>query len=119
MHPILFQIDPVTIYTYGFFVAVAVLVSYLLVCRNARAFGIDPNLAGDLVFFLFVTGVLGARLFYVLQHFEDYSVEPWKVFSIAEGGLVWYGGFLAAGSVGLGIALWRKWSVFLFFHLFF
>lgn len=111
MHPILFQSHGVTIYTYGFFVALAVLVSFLLVSRRAKAFGIDEGLAGDLVFFLFVAGVIGARLFYVVQHFEDYHAALWKVFSIAEGGLVWYGGFLASASVGLGLAMWRRWPV--------
>ena len=111
MHPILFHIRGVTIYTYGFFVALAVLISFLLVSRRAKAFGIDEGLAGDLVFLSFVAGVSGARLFYVVQHFEDYHADPWKVFSIAEGGLVWYGGFLASASAGLGIAMWRRWPV--------
>src|SRR3989338_4604157 len=111
MHPILFQIRGVTIYTYGFFVALAVLISFLSVSRRARAFGIDEGLAGDLVFLSFVAGVIGARLFYVVQHFEGYHSDPWQVFSIAEGVLVWYGGFLASASAGLGIAIWKRWPV--------
>lgn len=111
MHPILFHSHGVTIYTYGFFVALAVLISYLLVSRRANVFGIDEGLAGDLVFLLFVAGVIGARLFYVVQHFEDYHTDLWKVFSIAEGGLVWYGGFLVSASAGLIVAMWRRWPI--------
>ncbi len=111
MHPILFRFHSFTIYTYGFFVALAVCVSFFLLNRRAHVFGVDAGLVGDLVFFLFVSGVMGARLFYVLQHFEDYRGGWWKIFSLAEGGLVWYGGFLVAASVGLGVAAWKRWPI--------
>ena len=118
MHPVLFHFHALTIYTYGFFTAVAVFVSLLVIRRRAKRLGLDPELAGDLVFFLFVAGVMGARIFYIGQHFEEYQSVLWKIFSITEGGLVWYGGFLTAASVGLGIAVWKRWPVLRFCDLF-
>ena len=111
MHSVLFYFHTITIYTYGFFVALAVLVSYFAAGRRARTMGFDPRFAGDLVFFLFVSGVIGARFFYVFQHFEDYKGNLWKAAAIAEGGLVWYGGFLTAASLGLGLAAWKSWPI--------
>ena len=114
MHPVLFQFHSVTIYTYGFFVALAVLAAFYAMNHHSRAMGLDQGLMGDLVFFLFVSGVVGARLFYVLQHFEDYRGDLWKIVSIGEGGLVWYGGFLTAAFFGLSFAAWRRWPVLKF-----
>ncbi len=102
MHPILFRTPWVTVYTYGFFVALAVLAAFFISMRRAESFDLSKNTVADLIFFLFIFGVLGARLFYALQHFEDYKDNGWRVFFIQEGGLVWYGGFIAA--VGFGVA---------------
>lgn len=69
-------------------------------------------MVADLVFLLFVTGVIGARLFFVLQHFENYRGSLREVFFIQEGGLVWYGGFLGAAISGILVARWRRWPLF-------
>ena len=109
MHPVLFRFHAITIYTYGFFVALAVLVAYFFAGQRAKSMNLDSSMASDLVFYLFVSGVIGARLFYVIQHTEDYQGHLLKMISIPEGGLVWYGGFIVAALVGLGIAAWKRW----------
>ncbi len=111
MHPVLFSMKSVTIYTYGFFVALAMLAVFLLADRRASSLGISRAIVIDLIFLLFVSGVVGARLFFVAQHFEDYREHFWKLFSIQEGGLVWYGGFLTAAFLGLVYASARKWPL--------
>ena len=111
MHPVLFHVRSVTVYSYGFFVALAVLAGYLLSQRQAKRFGFSKTAVADLFFLLFVSGVAGARVFYVLQHFEDYQHQLWKIFLIQEGGLVWYGGFIIAALVGFGYAFLRKWPL--------
>lgn len=118
MFPILFKLGPVTVYTYGFFVALGVIVVLWLAVKRAKAFGFAPSAAADLVFFLFVAGVIGARFFFVAQHFEDYKANPLSAFSIQEGGLVWYGGFLFAVFAGIGYAVFRKWPVLKFCDFF-
>ncbi len=109
MYPVLFRFHGMTIYTYGFFVALGVLTAYFLARRRAKAMNLDAAMAADLVFYLFVSGVIGARLFYVIQHYEDYHGHLLKIISIPEGGLVWYGGFIVAALVGLGTAAWKRW----------
>ena len=111
MYPVLFRFHAFAIYTYGLFVALAVLAAYFLAGRRAKAMGLDPWVAADLVFYLFVSGVIGARLFYVIQHSEDYQGHFLKAISIQEGGLVWYGGFIVAALVGLGIAARSRWPL--------
>ena len=111
MFPVLFHFRSVTLYTYGFFVALAVLISYFLARSRAKTLGLDPSVAADFTFYLFAVGVIGARLFYVIQHHEDYSGNWWGALSIREGGLVWYGGFIVAAIVGLSTAVWKRWPM--------
>ncbi|OIO37960.1 MAG: hypothetical protein AUJ72_03590 [Candidatus Omnitrophica bacterium CG1_02_46_14] len=109
MAPILFKFHNITLYTYGFFVALAVLVSYFFAGRRAKSMNLEPSMASDLVFYVFIFGVIGARLFYVAQHFEEYQNDLLKIIAIPEGGLVWYGGFIFAAIAGLAVAAWNKW----------
>ena len=111
MKPVLFQWHSVTLYTYGFFVAIAMVAVFLVAGRRARAVGLPQTVVADLIFLLFVSGVIGARAFYVLQHGEQYRADWTTVFAIREGGLVWYGGFLVAACAGIAYARWRHWPV--------
>lgn len=96
MHPILFSRGSFTVYSYGFCVALAMILSIFLVRCLARRGPYSVQAATDLVFFIFIGGILGARLFYVAQHWTDYQDRLLTVFFLQEGGLVWYGGFLGA-----------------------
>lgn len=101
MHPILVTIGPLRIYTYGTLVALGVLVAWFVLKYRAERYGISRSQLVDLLVFLFLSGILGARLFFVLQHWEHYNAAIWKVFMINEGGLVWYGGFFFAAVTGI------------------
>lgn len=101
MHPILFEIRQTPVYTYGLLMALAMTAVLALSVWRARAHGFSPAVISDLVFVLFVAGVVGARLFYILQHFEAYRTDPVRIFSFREGGLVWYGGFILAAISGM------------------
>ncbi len=111
MHPIILEWRGLTIYSYGFSVSLAVLVVYFLARKRAKAVGIDTASVADLLFFLFLSGIFGARLFYVAQHWSDYENQWSRIFLIQEGGLVWYGGFLAAACAGFLYALIRRWPL--------
>lgn len=105
MHPVLFQIGPFTIYSYGVAAASALLIAWWTAKRRAAAFFLDPALVSDLIFVLFVSGLIGARLFYVLQHWADYRGNLGSALKLQEGGLVWYGGLFAAFFTGV---LWAR-----------
>ncbi len=108
MHPVLFTFHSLTVYSYGLLVATGMLVVFCLAVLRAPRLGFSKNAVSDLVLALFVSGVVGARFFYVLQHVEEYSSHPMKVFSIQEGGLVWYGGFIFAMGAGFVYAGVRR-----------
>ncbi|MCG3176366.1 MAG: Prolipoprotein diacylglyceryl transferase [Candidatus Omnitrophica bacterium] len=111
MYPVLFTAGGLTFYTYGLFVALAVAASFVYASVLARRAGLAAQDAADLVFLFFVTGVIGARLFYVVQNGADYVDEPLRAFRLQEGGLVYYGGFLTAAAAGALYGRLRGWPV--------
>lgn len=94
MHPILFSIGSINVYTYGVFLAIAFLLGLALIRKDWKYFSLDPKLIENLFFTVLISALIGARLLYVLLNWPDYSHQPLKIFKIWEGGLVFYGGFL-------------------------
>lgn len=93
MHPILFKIGPITIYTYGVMVALGIFFGSLVLVKLGEREGIKREDIVDTAFWSVVAGFLGARLFFFIYNPE--YLKPWyRVFYIWEGGLVWYGGVI-------------------------
>ncbi|HRZ15012.1 MAG TPA: prolipoprotein diacylglyceryl transferase [Candidatus Omnitrophota bacterium] len=96
MHRIIFSLGPVTVYAYGAMLAVAFIAGALLACRRAHARGIDQNRIVDLVFVVMISSLVGARLLFVLLNWQYYRQAWPDIFKLWEGGLVFYGGLIAA-----------------------
>ncbi len=101
MRKILFEIPLpffqkyIPIYSYGFMLMVAFLVAIAVARWRARKEGIDPTRITDIGIYLVCAGIVGARIFFIIQFFEDYKNNLFSVFKIYEGGLVYYGGLFA------------------------
>ncbi|MFH1825640.1 MAG: prolipoprotein diacylglyceryl transferase [Candidatus Firestonebacteria bacterium] len=102
MHPILFKIGPLTIYTYGLFVAIGFVAATYISTYYARKENIDKEKILDLSIYIFIGSLVGARLLYVLVEFKQYIERPLDIFKVWEGGLVFYGGLIG----GLIIFFW-------------
>lgn len=96
MYPILFKIGPVQIYSYGAMLALAFLVVAFFARRRALALGMDGDAILDLCVWLVVSGIIGARLFFILLNLDYYRENPLETVMLWKGGLVWYGGLIAA-----------------------
>ncbi len=96
MHPILFQLGPITIFTYGACVALGFVLGTWLTIRRADQCGIPSQRLVDIVVFSLLAGLIGARATYVLNHWRIFSAHPLEIVLIHHGGLVFYGGFLVA-----------------------
>lgn len=101
MQRILFSIGPINIYSYGLMLALAFFVGIYLTQRRADKEGIDKNKILDLGFYLLLSGILGARLFFIVINWQDYKENPLDILKVWEGGLVFYGGFILAFTVAL------------------
>ena len=94
MHPVLFKIGPLTIYSYGVMVAVAFLTAALLMRSRACNFGIRPAVVLDLITWIFISGIAGARLMYILVNPDIFIADPLEMVMLHHGGLVFFGGLL-------------------------
>lgn len=96
MHPILLKLGPLNIYSYGVMVAVGFGIVAFLVYRRAADFGVNRDMTIDYLILVLISGVVGARILYVLLNFGYYKACPIEILNLSKGGLVWYGGFAAA-----------------------
>ncbi len=94
MRPILIKIGAITIYSYGFMLAVAFLAGTLLARAEAKRKDLDPDIIFDLVLVIAAAGIIGARLFYVIGHLQEFAEKPLLAFAFWQPGLVFYGGLL-------------------------
>ncbi len=95
MRPILFQIGPIPIYSYGLMMAIAFLVADFLVAREFKRLRLNVNYANEMVVLAVVSGIIGAKILYLLENFSDFIESPLEMIFSA-GGLTWYGGFILA-----------------------
>lgn len=97
MHPVLLEFGWFRIYSWGFMLALAVLIAIWGVSRLFKQKGYDPDKVIDMVIIMVVAGLLGARIAYVLVYqWQEFLANPAMMFSLSEGfsGLIWYGGFI-------------------------
>src|SRR5918994_2646830 len=93
MLPILFQIGPITIYSFGAFMALAALTAAWVVHAELKRRGYNPELASTMVFAAAVGGLLGARILFIVEDWSTFVRSPWD-FIFTGAGFTWYGGFL-------------------------
>ena len=95
------------IHSYGLLMAIGFYAGWYLAARRARAFGEDPDVIGNLVLLCILAGVAGARILYFCLH-KRADDSLWAIFRVWEGGLVFYGGLLAAAAAALLYLRWRR-----------
>ncbi len=107
MHPILFHIFKFPIHSYGFMLALSFLFGIWFASWRAKRNNLDPNVISDLGFWVILAAIVGARLYYVVLHFEEFSGNITDIFNpfhrgnLGIGGLVMYGGFIGALVAGV------------------
>ncbi|MDD5020573.1 MAG: prolipoprotein diacylglyceryl transferase [Endomicrobiaceae bacterium] len=96
MYPELFSVGGITIYTYGVCVAVGFFVAMQYVIKYSINTGITKNQLYDFLFYVIISGIMGARLLYVIINLDYFLSKPLEVVQLWKGGLVYYGGFIGA-----------------------
>jgi len=110
VHPIAFHIGPLTIHWYGIMIAVAFLAGLWTASLRARRENIPGERIADIVLWLMIGAILGARIVYVTTYWKDeFAGQPWwEAFMIQQGGLVYYGGLIGAVISGFIYIRWKK-----------
>ncbi len=99
MSKIALRFGNVKVAWYGLIIVTGIILTVLYVMWRAKRQNISPDTILDLALALVMSGVVGARLYYVLTSLDHYD-SFWDVFKIWEGGLGIYGGIIA-GAVAL------------------
>lgn len=106
MHPIICKIGPFTVYSYGLMLVAAFLAGTMLAADYAKRRNLPQDTVFNLSFGAFVSGIVGARLLYIIGSFSYYLENPLEIIMLQHGGLSWFGG-LAAG-VAFAIVYLKK-----------
>jgi phosphatidylglycerol:prolipoprotein diacylglycerol transferase len=91
---VLFDFGPIQIRFYGLMYVVAIVVGVYLLRKEVRRKGLkltDDDVLGFIIWAV-VSGVLGARLYYVAFNMNYYLAFPWEIPAIWHGGLAIHGG---------------------------
>jgi phosphatidylglycerol---prolipoprotein diacylglyceryl transferase len=107
MRPVLFEVPGIgwKVHSFGVMLVIAVFAALRLADWRARRVKIDPVSLQDLALWLIVGGVVGARVFYVVQHHE--TIHSFlDLFKFWQGGIVLYGSLLG-GLLG-GVLYWLR-----------
>ncbi len=94
MHPILFNIGPLPIHTYGFLIAIGFLMAVQIVKTLATRSRLDVDRILDLSFWCLMLGFLGARILFIITRWRHFMENPIDIFKVWEGGLVFLGGLV-------------------------
>ena len=111
MNNILIQIGNVTIYWYSVLILLAIIIGTYLVIIEAPRRGLKVDYIKDLIFYLVIVAIIGARVYYVIFNFTAYRDNPLDIFKIWEGGLAIYGGIIAGIIFIFFYARYKKQSV--------
>jgi len=96
LDPILFRIGGLAVHWYGLFIALGILVNVPLARWECKRKHISEDLVFNLAVWCVVLGIIGGRLFYVVQAdqpggFDYYIQHPQDIFATWQGGMAFYG----------------------------
>jgi len=96
MHPVLVTIGPIQIRFYGLMYVAAIVVGYFLLKSEVRRkeMGLTADEVMNLIFWVVLGGIIGARIYYVAFNWEYYWPDWREIPAIWHGGLAIHGGIL-------------------------
>jgi len=115
LDPVLITIGGLKIHWYGVMVAIGLYAGIQVALRDAPRRGVDRDKLLNASLIAAVLGVLGGRLYYVVQNHPEYYLQhPGQILAVWQGGMAFYGAIFG-GALALLIGSWRYgmniWSV--------
>lgn len=109
----LFSFGPIHIYFFGLMIAIATITGGGFAIKQGQERGINEDIMFNLITIVVISGVLGARLFYIVFYDPSfYFSNPGEIFKINEGGLSIHGGIVSAVVAGYIYSIKSKISFF-------
>jgi phosphatidylglycerol:prolipoprotein diacylglycerol transferase len=108
------DLGPLTLQTFGLMFALAFLAAGTLIWKRLGELGKPVDWAYEMGFAALIGGVVGSRLYFVVQNWDSVSDDLLgNVFSGS--GLIWYGGAIGGA---IAVLLWARYRGFLGLALF-
>lgn len=104
---VLIYLGPLTIRWYGVLIASGILLCYLYIMAELKRRKLDPKPIEEMAFWVILSGIIGARLYYVLFNSEYFASNPLEIFMVWKGGLAIHGALLG-GAAAYFFYAWRK-----------
>lgn len=111
--PIIAHLGSLTIHWYGLFLSLGALAGYVVFVRLGKRYRLSGSELELLYFWTIVAGIVGARLYHVLNEWSVYAQRPSLIPQIWNGGLAIHGAMIAGFFVLLWFGIRRKISVWL------
>ena len=106
--PIIFSIGHFMVRWYGLIVLTAIVTGVWFTAHEAARKGFNKNDIYDGALWVVGGGLIGARLFHVLDHWpHEYTMNPVRALYIWEGGLAIWGG-VVGGLIAVTVLAWRR-----------
>ena len=109
MYPIAFTIGSFAVHWYGVFIGIGFLASFFLMLKLKKYASLTTDQVYNIAMIALFAGVVGARLFYVIQFWDQFKGRGiLAILNVHEGGLVFYGGFILAFTAECIYAKWQS-----------
>lgn len=103
MHPVLFEVGPLTVRWYGVMMGLALFLSIPITAHFAVRFGIDRAVVDAIAVPFLAVLVVGARAGYVISHLSEFAGRPLAAV------LPPYAGLASHGSIAAGLVFLAWW----------
>ena len=106
-----FEIFGIEIALYGVIIGIGMLLSLMLIAKVAKKSGQNPDYYWDMALVTIITGVVGARLYYVVFSWESYKDDLLSILNLRQGGLAIYGGIIGGALAIIVYTKYKKYSI--------
>ena len=98
MHPVAFDLSGVTVHWYGILLATGFMVGLWTAGRRGMRIGLNAEDISNLMLWMFIGGIAGAKILYVINHWGD---DSFKNLFMQRSGMVFHGALF-----GTALAVW-------------
>lgn len=109
--PVITELGGLILTWHGLFTAIGILAGVRLSLYLANIVGYDYDDAYALALVGVPSGIIGARLLFVIEHWVFFSENPSKIIMITEGGISIWGAILGGVGGALVFGLWKGYPV--------
>lgn len=106
-----FEIFGIEIALYGVIIGIGMLLSLMLIAKVAKKSGQNPDYYWDMALVTIITGVVGARLYYVVFSWDSYKDDLLSILNLRQGGLAIYGGIIGGALAIIVYTKYKKYSI--------